>query len=354
MLKFSICLLVLVSNLLIAQAQTADYSESSMPVAREYKVEKKSKKEKKETEKISAPVAVNVSVPVTVVDQKGVFVDDLTAADFKVFVDDAEVKNVVFLRAENQPLNIIFLFDVSPSTESVFAEMKKFIGRIIENSHPSDKIAFVTFDADANMARPLTGDRALLTKSLAKIDAFGGGTALYDAVGNVFNKRLPIGEKTVVVMLTDGVDTVSQKYDYEKSLDVVRKHDVPVTTFYFDTLADALDPKKWNKPVQIGGAFGYPGMSMKLPPMSKREEERLKYEALIGRNYLSDLATTSGGSTINISDYSKLTDNQVRGLSNLIRPQYYLAFEADTAKPQGRIRIRVNRPQLKVNARSRY
>lgn len=95
MLKFSICLLILVSNFTIAQAQgAADYSESPNPVAREYKVEKKSKKEAATV----AAVSNSVSVPVTVVDQKGTFINNLTAADFKVFVDDVEVKPTSFQR----------------------------------------------------------------------------------------------------------------------------------------------------------------------------------------------------------------------------------------------------------------
>lgn len=351
MLKFSLGIAFLVTNFLFAQAQNqADYSESASPPVRKFETDKKSDKVKKE--EIFAPDnAGNVSIPVTVVDLNGNFVNNLTASDFKVFVDDIEVSPINFQTTENQPVNVIFILDISPSADARFIEMKNFAGKMIENLNAGDKILFVTFDENSKALNALTGDRLIVSKTLNKLKTLNGGTALYDTVANVFKKYLPSNnEKNVVVMLTDGVDTVSKKYDYEKSLDIVRKYNVPVTTFYLDTLADALDPKR---PLRISGS-GFPTSAMMTPTYGKVNEEFLKNEYAIGRNYLSDLALTSGGSTFLIKDYSALTAEHYRSLAQLIKPQYYLNFVAAAAKTHGNIKIRINRPQLKINARSRF
>lgn len=351
MLKFSLGIVFLVTNFLFVQAQNQnDYSESASPPVRKFETGKKSNKVKKE-EILPLGDAGNVSIPVTVVDINGNFVNNLKVGDFKVFVDDVEVKPISFQTTENQSLNVIFILDISPSADAQFIEMKKFAGRMIENLNARDKILFVTFDEKSKALNALTGDRSIISKTLDKLKTLNGGTALYDTVANVFKKYLPAdNEKYVVVMLTDGVDTVSKKYDYEKSLDIVRKHNVPVTTFYLDTLADALDPKR---PLRISGS-GFPTSAMMTPIYGKVNEEQLKNEYAIGRNYLSDLAITSGGATFLVKDYSALTAEQYRSLAPLIKPQYYLNFVADAAKAQGNIKIRINRPQLKINARSRF
>lgn len=353
MLKFSIYLSLLFSTFILAQAQNAtDYSESSNPAAREYKVEEKSKKGKKESETNAVPVVASVWLPVMVVDEKGVSVDDLTATDFKVFVDDAEVKTSSFQVAGNQPLNVIFLIDMSPSADAQMADVKKFLRKLIGNLSAGDKISFITFDMEQRVLNPLTNDRTTIDKAFSKIEPLGGGTALYDAVTNVFNKRLPAGEKTIVVMITDGVDTVSKKTTYLKSLDIVRKYDVPVTTFYLDTLADTLNPLK--RSPRISGIGSTLGGIPTSPSLNKTSDEQIKYDYAVGRNYLSEIAYQSGGSTFIIKDYSVLPADQISNLAKLIRPQYYLAFEPDAAKPQGNIKIRINRPQLKIKTRSRY
>lgn len=241
---------------------------------------------------------------------------------------------------------------MSPSADTQMWGIKEFLGKIIENLRAADKVSFITFDQDQKVINAPTSDRVIIKKAFGKIEPIGGGTALYDAVVNVFSKRLPAGEKTVVVMVTDGVDTVSAKSTYVDSLDVVRKYDVPVTTFYLDTLTDYLNPAK--KAPRISGLGNSTLGMIMMPSLGKISDEEVKNDYAVGRKYLSEIASLSGGSTFAVQNYSALTADQIRDLANLIRPQYYLAFEADTSKPQGRIKIRVNRPQLKINARSRY
>src|SRR5271157_5877425 len=64
----------------------------------------------------AAPIRVQVNeviVPVSVTDEKGRFVSNLDAADFRVLEDGREQKIAYFNRERNQPVVVGFLLDLS-------------------------------------------------------------------------------------------------------------------------------------------------------------------------------------------------------------------------------------------------
>ncbi len=64
-----------------------------------------------------------VIVPVTVTDEKGRFVSDLTEKDFQVFEDNQPQQIRFFTREHNQPVVIGFLIDLSTSSTRALEEL---------------------------------------------------------------------------------------------------------------------------------------------------------------------------------------------------------------------------------------
>jgi Ca-activated chloride channel homolog len=150
-----------------------------------------------------------VSIDVTVQDELGKPVRDLSDKAFSVYEDGVEQKVVHFLPVST-PYNILLLFDHSGSTQNKWLLMQRAVAGFIASLRPQDQIAIATFDDQLDVLLPWTSDRqkALLTlPQLIRIDRISG-TAFYHAVDQTLRRefRKANGRRALVV-LSDGRDT---------------------------------------------------------------------------------------------------------------------------------------------------
>ncbi|MGA9528593.1 MAG: VWA domain-containing protein [Terriglobales bacterium] len=158
-----------------------------------------------------------VNVFVTVTDAHGAPVGSLTKENFLVKEDGKEQKIAVFNRESELPLSIVLAVDTSLSTRKdlplELMSARKFAHAILR---PQDGLAVYKFSEEVREVVPFTSDLKAIDAGIDRIRN-GSATALYDAIflgSQALNRRH--GRK-VMVVITDGGDTVSQ-VDYKEAL----------------------------------------------------------------------------------------------------------------------------------------
>ena len=158
-----------------------------------------------------------VNVFVTVTDQRGAPIANLRKENFQLKEDGKDQKIAVFDRESALPLSIVLAIDTSLSTRKDLpleqASAHKFVHDIVR---PQDGLSLYKFSEEVNELVPFTSDLKRLDGGIDRIRN-GAATALYDAIflgSQALSKRQ--GRK-VMVVITDGGDTVSQ-VNYQEAL----------------------------------------------------------------------------------------------------------------------------------------
>src|ERR1051325_4848784 len=130
-------------------------------------------------------VQVNeVIVPVTVTDDRGKFVTDLQAKDFRILDEGKPQKIEFFSHAEKQPIVVGLLLDLSNSNKIHWKRFQDASKELVWNLLPGDKRYsgyLITYTNDAQVAVNTTWDADKITSRIDKLKP-GGGAALYDAI----------------------------------------------------------------------------------------------------------------------------------------------------------------------------
>jgi Ca-activated chloride channel homolog len=150
-----------------------------------------------------------VSLNVTVLDNKGAIVQDLKRDDFKVLEDGVQ-QNLLSFQHADIPVSIGLVIDNSGSMYKKRPSVNKSALDLILASNPKDEAFVVNFADDAYIDQDLTSDANKLKDGLAHIES-RGGTALYDAVVASADKLAADAHrpKQVIVIITDGEDNAS-------------------------------------------------------------------------------------------------------------------------------------------------
>lgn len=158
-----------------------------------------------------------VNVFVTVTDQHGAPVANLTKDNFQLLEDGRTQKLSIFDKESELPLSIVLDIDTSLSTRKDLPlelnSARRFAHAILR---PVDGLSLYGFSETVDQVVPFTSDLKLIDRGIQSLHP-GAATALYDAVylgSEALNDRQ--GRK-VMVVITDGGDTVS-KIDYREAL----------------------------------------------------------------------------------------------------------------------------------------
>ena len=112
------------------------------------------------------------------------------------------------LRRLEQPLPLLVLVDVSGSMERYARLLLAFL-HAATRGHRRDVFAFGTHLTDLTPAFRLADTDAMLAAASAAIDDFAGGTRLGDSLATLRcqHARRLVGRRTLVLLITDGLDT---------------------------------------------------------------------------------------------------------------------------------------------------
>lgn len=112
------------------------------------------------------------------------------------------------LRRLELPLPLLLLVDVSGSMERYARLLLAFL-HAATRAHRRDVFAFGTHLTDLTPAFRLADTDAMLAAASVAIDDFAGGTRLGDSVATLRQRhaRRLVGRRTLVLLITDGLDT---------------------------------------------------------------------------------------------------------------------------------------------------
>jgi Ca-activated chloride channel family protein len=155
-----------------------------------------------------------VRLLVTVKDAKGTLIGSLEKPDFSVYDSGVKQEVAVFEHHTELPLSVALLIDTSGSTATNLryetTSLEKFLHALLREGNPDDRVALYAFNDEVARLNGFTRNEASLSESLRTLKA-RAGTSLYDAVylaSRDLNRR---EGRHVIVAVTDGGDTTSDK-----------------------------------------------------------------------------------------------------------------------------------------------
>src|SRR5208283_2460141 len=240
-----------------------------------------------------------VNVFVTVTDARGAPVANLQKENFVLKEDGKEQRIAIFSRESALPLSIVLAVDTSLSTRKdlplELVSARKFAHAIVR---PEDGLAVYKFSEEVSLMVPFTSD---LKKIDAGIDRVrnGSATALYDAIflgSQALSRRQ--GRK-VMVVITDGGDTMSQ-VNYKEALRAAQEAEAIIYSIIIVPIeADAgRDTGGEHALIQIssdtGGKYYYAKSPTQLDEAFQKISDELRTQYLLA--YYPSLSEHSAGS----------------------------------------------------------
>ncbi len=276
-----------------------------------------------------------VSIAAVVRDKHGRFARDLKQDDFLV-LEGTETRPIVeFQAAQDAPVRVALLFDVSGSMrlgtrlEEARQSARHVLGALRMNGDATDEAAVFSFDMNLQSLQPFTTDAGAIETALSRVEPYGQ-TSLYDAIAQTARRVADTTpgdrHRRAVIVFTDGVDTSSEMTPAQVS-SIASDIDVPV---YVITIASALDENE-------GG------------------EQATQYRHGAPEGKLRTLARWTGGELFVVSAPAHQSV-AARQLVDELRHQYVLGVSASAASRNGwhPLTIRVRNRDLTVRARSGY
>jgi Ca-activated chloride channel homolog len=252
-----------------------------------------------------------VEVYATVTDPAGRVVKDLPREAFTIFEDDRPEALTTFMSGEF-PAAVALAIDRSVSMAGKPLTMARTAGRaFIGRLKPADRAMLIGISGEVDVLAPLGADKAPLLTALDTLDPWST-TALHDALIRSIDLLEDETGRRAIVVLSDGEDRYSHA-----------------------TAAAVLD--------------------------RARRSDVLIYPIAIGKtrpSLFAELAAVSGGRSFHLKDPQELAPT-LNAIAEDLRSQYLIGYAPSKAwTPEDQewrsITVRVNRPQLRVRARSGY
>ena len=312
--------------------------------------EKKSGKKTEDDQTIRVNVEM-VSLPVVVSTRDGKRITDLQQQDFQVF-EDGMRQEIAGFAATDEPLEIVLLLDTSGSTELQLARIQNAAIDFVNQLHPDDEVAVISFAEDVKLQQDFTIDRDRNEYGIKKTRP-GGCTVEYEAVWLALEEVLkPIKERKALVLFTDGVDTCSRKANERETLELAKETQATIYCVYYNTEYD-----QYRTRTRTTGGYPVPQFPPvivnPLPPITGGPGSTTpEYEA--GRQYLSKLSEYSGGMVFDgMEDLSYAFAQVAKELAS----QYSIGYYSTNNKHDGKFRkveIKMNKPDLRARTKKGY
>lgn len=262
-----------------------------------------------------------VTVPASVVDSQGRALSDLKLEDFEFRVD-GQPKQLTDLSRSETPVRLVMLFDNSMSLlqgrDFEKQAAVKFLSRVMR---PVDQGAIFSIYTFPILSQPFTHDVRTLIRT---IDGYptpvDGATALFDTLARASDYLRPYQGRKVIVIVSDGADTVSD-LNFDETMRHVLLSDCQVYA------------------VQTG------------------QSENANLYNLAAYRRLQEFTAQTGGA-VYVPKGTRDLDTAFAQIAADLAEQYVLSYYPTDDKADGRFRIislRIaNRPTVRVRARKGY
>jgi Ca-activated chloride channel family protein len=262
-----------------------------------------------------------VPLPASVVDAQGRAVADLKAEDFELLVDGRAQPIGDLSRAET-PVSIALLFDNSSSQVGT-REFERQAGiRFLRSVLRSvDRAAVFSISTEPELSQPLTNDVKALVRTIENFQRpEAAATALFDTVAQAADYLKPQRTRKVIVIISDGTDTVSD-LGFDETMAQIIADDVQVYA------------------VRTGNS------------------DSPNLHDLAGARRLEEFAAQTGGG-VYVPRTNEELSSAFRQIANDLSQQYVLSYYPSGEVRDGRFRLFTlnvkTRPGLRVRTRKGY
>jgi VWFA-related protein len=315
------------------------------------------------TARAQAPIRVSVNeviVPVTVTDEKGRFVSNLTKSDFHIFDENKEQKIDFFSHEQSQPIVIGFLIDTSNGMMIHWDKYKEAATELMLNLLPGDKKYsgyLITYGNEPQLVADTSSDSEKMVEKMRKIRP-GGGSALYDAIYMACTSRKtvsgePYEPRRVLIVIGDGHDTASKK-SLQEVTEIAQRN--LVTVYAMSTVAFGFHTDGEDNLTQLTSQTG----GKVETPLNNAYKDVSGYLSRPSDDGNYAIQVGTGGYTAEISS---AIFRSVASLSGDITTQYILRYTPDIgpgldpkqdSKQFRKIRVAVDLPAVLVRYRNGY
>ena len=132
----------------------------------------------------------------------------LTAQDFEV-LDNGVPQRVRVDALQEVPIDVVLVIDASGSIGGDAARLERAAQSVIAELRAQDRIAAVRFTHRVEVLARLTRDHALVQSDLKIFPAPGAYTSAIDALFAGLTIADPFGQPTLLLVVSDGLDTAS-------------------------------------------------------------------------------------------------------------------------------------------------
>jgi Ca-activated chloride channel family protein len=259
---------------------------------------------------------------------------DLAPEDFEILEDGAPQEIANFSRNTDQPLKMVMLYDTSFSVNQRINFERRAAARFFERViRPQDRAAIFSVSTDVEVLQEFTNKIPLLVDATRQLRA-QGATSLYDAIYLASDYLNPAQGRRVIVIVSDGGDTTSNK-----------------------GLLDALSQAQKSDAVIFAVFTGNPWPSENLRDLAaERALESLTKET--GGEMFKPRGQDGrrpGEETDEVS--LKELERIFADLAERLRTQYVLGFYSTNEKRDGSFRkldVRIKKPNYMARARTGY
>ena len=256
-------------------------------------------------------------------DRTGAIQTSLNREDFRVIADGVPQEIAVFERTTSVPLSVAILVDTSGSTridlQYEVNSVSRFLHALVGAGNPKDSFALYSFNWQVRLETDFGRNPHRAEQALHQLHG-SGGTSLYDAIYLVGSELGQREGRHVMVVVSDGGDTVSIK-----------------------RFADA------QRAAQKADAVLYPIVVVPIEGDAGRN--------LGGEHALETISSGTGGRMFYPAGFDKL-DAAFSDILHELRTQYYLGFYPTGIPSQPRqfhrIQVATPNPTWRVSVRSGY
>jgi Ca-activated chloride channel family protein len=299
-----------------------------------------------------------VVVPVSVTDERGEPMLGLKATDFALEEEGRAQEIAHTSDAEQVPLDIAVLFDVSSSIGQRFAFEQEAAARFLKQVlKPVDRAAVFAIEGKPRLAQQLASAE-IAAATLLQIPAptKSTPTAFYDSIttaARYLAQNAPGRHRRVIVVISDGDDNFSERVkagEIEDARALNRGEKLPAGANARQQATHRKALVEVQREVQRADTVFYSinpsGGGLQFNARGTRAQEGMQ-----------QLAATTGGTSFAPERLEELNDI-FRRIAAELRAQYLLQYYSNSDAPNGKflnIRVRTpTRPAARVRARSGY
>ena len=260
--------------------------------------------------------AVTVTVEVSVLDNKGHFIPNIPAGNFRVTEDNVPQKISGITKGE-APMTIAMVIEFSGRFQQVYSEpwyqtLQAAYG-FVQTLKPEDYVAIVAYDLRAEILSDFSNDRADAQDALSRMRFPGFSEAnLFDALTDTAERMQDIEGRKAILVISSGIDTFS-KLNYGEARKKIQNAGVPIYA--------------------IGLMQAYRDIMYGAGAMS--DSQNMSF--LQADNQLRTFTKESGGMAFFPHFYGQFPEIY-RDISEVLRSQYVLTYTPSNTARDGKFR----------------